>query len=533
VHAAGSISDKLSEWQQELIDDSDQTFLIDGIANGFRITEEGSVFKPACQENHQSTQRYKKQVEAELVSQIALGNYVCASKQPTVVSALGAIPKSDGSVRLIHDGSRPVGTAMNNYSNPDPVRFQTLQDACSLAKSNYFMAKVDLQAAYRSVPIHPDDYAATGLKWTFGDATEPTYIFDTRLPFGSNKGPGIFNKLSQAIRRCMVRRGFRGLVAYIDDFFICAPTYEECKYWMDMLIRLVRKLGLLISWKKVEGPVQRLTFLGVQIDTKRSTVSLDQQKLSQLQQELWVFSKRTRASKQQLQSLAGKLNWASNVIRGGRFFLRRIINSMSSLKQQRHKTQLGSDFYADLSWWLTFLETFNGTAYYTCDTQHVHVDACNAAAGSFWLGQWEYIVFHCDMPKASRLHINYKEICAVVRAVDKWSQLWQGHTVVFHTDSTVTKAVINKGWSKNVYINSLLRRMAWKCAKLNIRVKAAHVSGSINTMADTISRLHEPGRIYDLLQLLSRWHHGHTPNTPLKDHMSIQAFLSLFYRRGN
>ena len=32
-----------------------------------------------------------------------------------------------------------------------------------------------------------------------------------------------------------------------------------------------------------------------------------------------------------------------------------------------------------------------------------------------------YTVFHCDMPAATRLHINYKEIWAVVRAVEDWA----------------------------------------------------------------------------------------------------------------
>jgi hypothetical protein len=503
------------------------------VTNGFRITDVGSEFQPACQPNHASTQQYHKQVEAEVVMQLNVGNYVIASQKPTVISALGAIPKADGSVRLIHDGSRPVGGAMNDYSTPDSVKFQSLQDACTLAKPNYYMAKIDLQAAYRSVPIHPDDYAATGLQWTFKNAKEPVYLFDTRLPFGSNKGPAIFHRLSQAIRRCMVRRGFQGTIAYIDDFFLCAPTYEECQHWMAVLIALVRKLGFLISWKKVVGPSQKLTFLGVEIDTTRSTVALDQDKLSQLRQELLAFSKRKRATKQQLQSLAGKLNWASSVVRGGRFFLRRIIDSICSLKQQKHKVQLSSDFKGDLNWWMNFLQTFNGCAYFTSQTEHVHVDACSAAAGVFWAGHWNYLVFDCDMAKAAHLHINYKEMCAVIHAVDIWSKFWQGKTVIFHTDNTVTKAVVNRGWSRNRYINTLLRRMAWICAKAHIRVKAIHVPGSINTVADTISRLHEPERIYDLMQLLRRWHHGPIPYTPLQDHMTTSAFFSLLYRCGS
>lgn len=518
------------EWESELQNDRDSSFLLDGIKNGFRLSEPNSVFESAHQKNHPSAFRYKQEVEKELVNQVKLGHYVLTKNKPSIVSGLAAIPKDDGSVRIIHDGSRPVGKAMNDYSYPNEEKFQSVQNACKIAQQNYFMAKIDLQSAYRSVPIHCEDYTATGLQWKFENMDEPCFLFDSRLPFGSNKGPSHFHRLSQAIRRCMVRRGFKGVVAYIDDFFIAAPTYEECDYWMSILIKLIRKLGFLISWKKVVGPTQKLTFLGVEIDTTQCTLSLDSSKLEKLHSELLRFKKRKRASKQQLQSLAGRLNWACQAIRGGRFFLRRIIDCIKSLKQQRHKAQLSSDFHDDLQWWLSFLHIFNGTMYISNLIEHVHIDACNIAAGSFWMGRWNYSVFKYDMPKVSTLHINYKEISTVVTAVDNWANMWVGKTVIIHTDSVVTKAAINKGYSKNAYVNSLLRKMAWKCAKWNIKLKAVHVSGCINIMADTISRLHEPKNIERFLQLLGRWHHGPPPTSPLFTHMSLSAYAFLVDR---
>lgn len=219
-----SSSDKLEIWQSELANDKDRQFLLDGIEHGFRITEPRSEKKVVEQRNHKSALEYKTAVERELVDQINKGHYIVAAKKPTITSALAAIPKDKDNVRIIHDGSRPIGNAMNDYSGPVSVKFQSLGDACKLAKPGYYCAKVDLKAAYRSVCIHPDDYAATGLKWTFEGDKDPTYLFDSRLPFGSNVGPFIFHRLSQAVRRCMARRGMGDVVAYIDDFFLCAAT---------------------------------------------------------------------------------------------------------------------------------------------------------------------------------------------------------------------------------------------------------------------------------------------------------------------
>ena len=58
----------------------------------------------------------KLAVEETILGEIAEGNYVITDVKPTIVSALGAIPKPDSSeVHLIHDCSRPVGQALNDY----------------------------------------------------------------------------------------------------------------------------------------------------------------------------------------------------------------------------------------------------------------------------------------------------------------------------------------------------------------------------------------------------------------------------------
>jgi hypothetical protein len=80
------------------------------------------------QKNHRSAVEHKAAVEQELVDQINKGHYIVAAKKPTITSALAAIPKDESSVRIIHDGSRPIGSAMNDYSGPVSVKFQTLTE---------------------------------------------------------------------------------------------------------------------------------------------------------------------------------------------------------------------------------------------------------------------------------------------------------------------------------------------------------------------------------------------------------------------
>jgi len=518
--------------KQELVADKDSQFLLDGVQNGFYLSDDNSVVAKAEARNHKSANDHRELVEQELIDQINMGNYVVASTQPAIVSPLAAIPKKDGGIRLIHDASRPHGAAMNDYASLDSVKFQTIEDACKLAKPGYYCAKVDLQSAYRSVAIHPSEYKMTGLKWKFSGQDSATYLFDTRLPFGSRRGPAIFHRISQAVKRCMQRKGFKDIVVYIDDFLIVAPTYERCNEALHVLISLLRRLGFCISWQKLVGPTQRLTFLGIDIDTVASTLSLGPEKLIKLDQQLEDFWARNRATKQQLQSLAGLLNWACSVVRGGKFFLRRILDSILALKQAKHKVRLSREFKQDIEWWRTYLHCFNGVVYFDEQSRiRVHVDACNKAAGAFWQGNWRYTVFDCDMPAVSALHINYKEVAAVVEAVKCWAPFWGGQTVIVHTDSTVTKSVINKGRSRNKLINAMLRNMFWVCAKYNCKVIAITVSGCINIFADTISRLHEHGNVNKLAKLLRNWFSGNCSYVfDVTNSMSKNALVFLLRR---
>ena len=56
------------------------------------------------------------------------------------------------------------------------------------------MAKLDIESAYRIVPVHPDDRHLLGMRWR-GE----TYV-DTVLPFGLRSAPKIFNALADALQ---------------------------------------------------------------------------------------------------------------------------------------------------------------------------------------------------------------------------------------------------------------------------------------------------------------------------------------------
>ncbi len=80
---------------------------------------------------------------------------------------------------------------------------------------NCFMAKTDVQSAFRNIPVHPDDWELLGMKW------RGLYFFDRVLPFGLRSAPYIFNMLSDALEWILINKlGVSNVLHILDDFFI-------------------------------------------------------------------------------------------------------------------------------------------------------------------------------------------------------------------------------------------------------------------------------------------------------------------------
>lgn len=349
---------------------------------------------------------------------------------------------------------------------------------------------------------------------------------DTRLPFGGKSAPSIFHRITQSIRRMMSRRGFHNVIVYLDDFLVVGCSYEECQKAYDVLCSLLLALGFQISPNKLVPPCQSLTFLGVQIDTVKLTLSLPAKKLDSLKVLLASFQIKRRATKRQLQQLAGKLNWACKVVFGGRTFLRRILDLMNTLPKQSSKCCLTSEFYSDIEWWVQFLDVFNGHRSFldTRPVTDIHTDACSIALGAAFRGDWFYSNLLADHPDLAQMHINFKEAICVVLALERWAPVLRNKTVHIHCDNTAAVAMINKGTTANKVMMTYLRHLFWLSATFNFRLKVFHVPGALNVLADCISRLHMAEHLMTFCEFLG-------PVSPWSicafDHMSPQSYFLL------
>ncbi|MEW8547235.1 MAG: reverse transcriptase domain-containing protein [Candidatus Thiodiazotropha sp.] len=516
----------LSAWEVELENDPDKDFILEGIKYGFDIIDnDANVSKAECT-NHSSAKPgsplYDKATE-QVKKEIEAGHYVVCDDKPDIISPMATIPKPDGDVRLIHDCSRPTGKAVNDYCTSEwHQKFSRVDDAAAIMTPGCFFGKVDLRSAYRSVKISQESQKVTGFKWNFEG--KDLYLKDTRLPFGGKLSPGIFHRLTQAVKRMMGRKGFNLLIVYLDDFLVMADSKEACAKALLCLIQLLRRLGFAIHWGKVVDPTNRITFLGIELDSIAMSLRLPEDKLSSFRNELHSFLQLKRVTKRQLQSLAGRLSWAAGVVRGGRVFLRRIFNKISTLKHSSHRTTLDSMVKADILWWHTFLSTFNGRSM-LLDKQPIEcvsTDACDEAAGGSFGLDWFYFNWNQDLPCASKFHINEKEVLAVVLAAQRWAPFWRNRRVILYSDNSVTVACLNKGTSRNSIVMKCIRFLFWLSAAYNFHLTCKHIPGIRNVSADAASRLHLPGYLETLLP--------YTAHTPLSCHMSLHSLQFLLNR---
>ena len=81
-----------SAWEEELGDDIDKEFILNGIRNGFDIIDKNASPKPVCLENHASAKPGSPlydQATEQVLKEIRMGNYEVVSYPPDIISPMG------------------------------------------------------------------------------------------------------------------------------------------------------------------------------------------------------------------------------------------------------------------------------------------------------------------------------------------------------------------------------------------------------------------------------------------------------------
>jgi hypothetical protein len=479
-------------WEVALEGYLDREAVMTGISGGFRLgAADKSGLRPAKMKTQVDSSLKKK-----LLSEVALGRVMGPFAAPPLadfqISPLSVIEKkTPGKFRMIHNLSSPRGHSVNE-AIPEvlkSVAYCKVADVVDYllrrGTQGVFLAKFDVKDAFRIVPVHRADWCLLGM------AVGGAYFVDTRLPMGCGSSCSIFQSLTRALCWVMEER-FPGVrvFGYLDDFLICSDSEEDSVAHMDGFRNLCQELGVPLALDKVEGPSQRLVFLGIGLDLVSWSLYLSKERVAESLNKISAFTERRSQLRKAWQSLVGTLSFLSQGVVPGRPFMTRISRKLSGSAAWIH---LDASVRRDLLSWQWFLENRMFRSFVMMDrlaqpSAHIYTDAAGsrgygAIFGDSWLfGAWDDAWWHAQ-------NIMLLELYPIWVGLQTWKAGLSNSCILVHTDNLALVSALEKRSCKLELANILLRDISLVCMEEGIVLKVEHIPGSKNKLADALSRL--------------------------------------------
>ena len=307
----------------------------------------------------------QKYIQKEKQMGAVIGSFsVIPFKEQVGISPISTRPKkSSQDRRVIIDLSFPPGEAVNDGMIKDNYMGQyvklTFPRVDDLALRIYtlgkeaMMLKVDLSRYFRQLPMDPGDYSLVGY------IIQGQLYSDKVLPMGMRTAPYIAQRVTNAIAH-IHRRLQYFILNYVDDFL---GAEHKTRIWeaFNHLMHLLEEIRVDIAPEKVVPPTTRLEFLGITMDSQTMTMEIPEDKIEEIRTELKSWLYRNKASRKEMESLVGKLQFMGKCIKPGRVFIARLINGMKNLPRSGSYS-LPVKARKDIAWWARFLQEHNGVS---------------------------------------------------------------------------------------------------------------------------------------------------------------------------
>lgn len=471
-----------------------------GFSEGFRIPST-AVGSGAVHRNLASALARPEVVSEKIRKEAELGRLVgpfSDSPLPGLrVSPLGLVPKKEpGKFRLIHHLSFPKGESVNDGIDPElcSVSYASFDAAVRWVKKlgkDSLLAKTDIEAAFRLLPVHPESFRLLGFHWQGG------YYVDCCLPMGCSVSCSYFEAFSSFLEWVVKREaGWASVIHYLDDFLFMGPKDSRvCSLLLHTMERVAGQFGVPLAPEKTEGPTTVIKFLGIVIDTGMMECRLPEDKVRDLADSVRQVRTSKKVQLRQVQSLLGKLNFACRVIPMGRVFCRRLAQSTAGVSSPHHFIRLPSGVKEDLGVWETFLGRYNGRSFWMDDAVsnadlELFTDAAGAHGfGAYFQGQWCAGAWPPAWEEAGLLsNLALLELFPIVLATEVWGERLRNKRVRFCCDNMGVVQAINSQTASSPPVVRFLRVLVLNGLSLNAHFIAEHIPGVKNSVADSLSR---------------------------------------------
>ena len=348
-----------------------------------------------------------------------------------------------------------------------------------------WVTSIDFSDAYFHIPVH--NRSRKFLRFHFQNQT---YQFRA-LPFGLSTAPMEFTGVVKEVKLMAQSRGIR-IHQYLDDWLIRAPTRESCHRGTQSLLALCQDLGWVINLQKSElDPKQVFKFLGYKYDLTLGVVKPTQARWDSILQKIQSILSNPTCRVRTFMSLIGLLTATEKHVPLGRLHMRPIQwhlkNQWRIPESLEKEIPIPRSLHQHLLWWTKETNVLVGQSLHSMrHAAQIFTDTSKegwgAHLGDFTAnGTW-------SVPE-SQLHINFLELKAVLLALKRFQHLVQGKVVLVATDNTTVVAYINKeGGMRSGSLCALLWRLLCWCNLRQVTLKARHIPGRLNVIADKLSR---------------------------------------------
>ena len=434
------------------------------------------------------------------------------------------VPKPNHKWRPILDLS-----TLNQFLCVKTFKMETPETIRTSLQQEEWVTLLDFSDAYFHIPIH-----YTSRKFLRFHFQNQLYQFRA-LPFGLSTAPMEFTGVVKEVKLMAQSQGIR-IHQYLDDWLIQAPTKESCHQGTQSLLALCQELGWMVNMQKSElEPQQVFDFVGYQYDLLNGVVRPTQNRWETLQQKITVLLQNRSCRVRTFMSLIGLLTATEKQVTLGRLHMRPIqwhLKKHWRVPESLEKEiPIPRSLHQYLQWWTQEENVLKGQPLHPLrHAVQIFTDASKegwgAHLGDFTAsGTW-------SVPE-SKLHINFLELKAVLLALKRFQHLVQGKVVLIATDNTTVVAYINKeGGMRSGSLCALLWRLLCWCSLNQIVLKARHIPGRLNVIADKLSRqrqviqtewsLHQ--ETFDLL--CQTWHYPRVDMFATRYNCKLVQFVS-------
>ena len=356
----------------------------------------------------------------------------------------------------------------------------------SLRKGD-FAVSIDLKDAYYHVPILPSHRKF--LRFCYGGR----HLQFRALPFGLSSSPRAFCKCLAPIIALFHSRGVR-LMAYLDDWLLLNKDPQHLRAQLDTLIKQLEELGWIISYPKSNlSPSQQFSYIGVQFDTLLNVMAPTQARISNLVTMAAQLIACPRAPALRILEVLGHMASLIGILPMTRFYMRGL--QLSLLRQWKPKRdhihqwiQLDQVAVWDLQWWAQKRNLEVGGPIWVQDPQTAILTDASTSFG--WGAHWEdKTIAGVWTPQEASLHINFLEMKTVLFALQAWARELHDSCVLIRSDNTtVVQYIIRQGGTRSPALCTLAREIWSVALQYRIQLRAAHIAGKENIIADDLSR---------------------------------------------